>query len=95
LIDIGSIAKIDCWTESTDLYMPIEIEYGKTGKYLASPNIDWWMLSVTVFSKLAPEFVDRVKKATVMQVIEGQHCGLYELINPPPGELKAKNEGSL
>lgn len=56
LIDLGSIAQIDTYTEVTTVYLPKDLQneficFSRSNRYQSSPLYDWWMLLVTLLEK--------------------------------------------
>ena len=56
LIDLGSIAQIGTYTESTTVYLPVDLQNEpinriRSNRYQSSPQYDWWMLLVTLLEK--------------------------------------------
>ncbi len=48
--DLGSVAEFGHRTDSTDPYIPKDMQ--REHKYLADPAIDWWMLAMTFAEKV-------------------------------------------
>eukprot|EP01036_Dinobryon_divergens_P027115 gene27114-35834_t len=60
LIDLGSIAQIGTFTESTTVYLPVDLQNEpinriipklRSNRYESLPLYDWWMLLVTLLEK--------------------------------------------
>ena len=56
LIDLGSIAQIGTYTESTTVYLPVDLQNEpinriRSNRYQSLPMYDWWMLLVTLLEK--------------------------------------------
>jgi serine/threonine protein kinase len=58
LIDLGSIAQIGTFTESTAVYLPVDLQNEpinripvRSNRYESLPLYDWWMLLVTLLEK--------------------------------------------
>ena len=74
LLDCGSAARMDEFTDVTELFVPLEFKIESNGTMKASADADKWMLAMTFFVKLVShDGRTRENKAAVGLALSGAH----------------------